>query len=325
MTVSLGAVLVGLVVLVWSADRFVDGAAGVARHLGVPPLVIGMVIIGFGTSAPEIVVSAFSAAGGNVGIALGNAYGSNISNIALILGVAALIRPITVDSGVLRKELPILLGVTVLAGAQLFDGELSLADAWVLLGVFALVMGWTVATSLRTRRDPLAGEVAEELAAHPVTLRRATVMLGYGLVLLVVSSRILVWGAVEVARAFGISDLLIGLTVIALGTSLPELASAVAASRKGEDDLAFGNVLGSNLFNTLAVVGLAGVIRPTPVNPEILVRDLPVMGGLTLSLFVFGYGFRGEGLINRYEAVILLLAYLGYTGVLVATAIRGGS
>lgn len=284
-----------------------------------------MVIIGFGTSAPEIVVSAFSAAGGNVGIALGNAYGSNISNIALILGVAALIRPITVDSAVLRKELPVLLGVTVLAGVQLLDGNLSRTDAWVLLAVFALVMGWSVATGLRARRDPLAEEVSGELAAHPLTLRRAGVMLGYGLVLLVVSSRILVWGAVDLARAFGISDLLIGLTVIALGTSLPELASAVAASRKGEDDLAFGNVLGSNLFNTLAVVGLAGVIRPTPVNPEILVRDLPVMGGLTLSLFLFGYGFWGEGRISRYEAAILLLAYLGYTGVLVATAIRGGS
>jgi len=322
MPLPLLAVLAGLAVLVWSADRFVDGSAGVARHLGVPPLIIGMVIVGFGTSAPEIVVSGFSAASGNVGLALGAAYGSNISNIALILGITALLRPITVRSGILRRELPILAGVTSLAAYQLLDGELSAADAYVLLGLFVVLMAWTIWQGLQGRvADVLAGEFAEELAEHPIPLGRSVLMLIYGLVLLMVSSRILVWGAVETARGFGVSDLIIGLTVVALGTSLPELASSVAASRKGEDDLAVGNILGSNLFNTMAVVGLAGAIRPTAVNPEIIVRDIPVMGVLTLSLFVFGYGFRGPGRINRGEAAILLVAYLSYAASLLITAV----
>jgi len=320
MALPTAAVIVGLVVLVWSADRFVDGSVGVARHLNIPPIVIGMVVVGFGTSAPEMVVSAFSAVGGNVGIALGNAYGSNISNIALILGLAALVRPLSVQSTILRKELPILTLVTCLAGFQLLDGELSGLDAGVLLLVFAALMGWTIFESLRNRADALGGEMAEELALHPLPLNRATAMLGYGFVLMLASSRILVWGAVEVALGFGVSDLIIGLTVVAFGTSLPELASAVSASRKGEDDLAVGNVLGSNLFNTLAVVGLAGAIRPTEVNPDILSRDLPVMGALTLSLFLFGYGFRRPGRINRLEAILLLGAWVAYNGYLVFTA-----
>lgn len=325
MVLPVVSVLVGLVVLVWSADRFVDGAAGVARHLGLPPLLIGMVIIGFGTSAPEIVVSAFSAAGGNVGLALGNAYGSNISNIALILGVAALIRPITVDSGILRRELPVLAGVTLLATYQLLDRSLSRGDAWFLLAVFGLLMGWTLFTGFRVKRDPLVGEMKREMAEHPVSLRKASFMLAYGMIFLVGSSRLLVDGAVAVASGFGVSDLLIGLTVVAFGTSVPELASAIAASRKGEDDLALGNVLGSNLFNTLAVVGLAGAIRPSGVSPEVIYRDMPVMIVLTVSLFLFGYGFRGEGKINRVEAACLVAAYLAYTAYLVFTAVSNGS
>ena len=319
MAMPLLAVIAGLVVLVWSADKFVDGAVGVARHLDIPPLIIGMVIVGFGTSAPELVVSAFSASTGNVGLALGNAYGSNISNIALILGVAALVRPIAVQSTALRKELPLLTLATCLAGFQLLDGELSSIDAWVLLIVFAGLMGWTIWQGLRGRPDALGGEMAEELAAHPITFKQAVAMLVYGLILLMLSSRVLVWGAVEVAGAFGVSDLLIGLTVVAFGTSLPELAAAVAASRKGEDDLAVGNIIGSNLFNTLAVVGLAGVIQPIPVGPDVILRDLPVMGILTVSLFVFGYGFRGPGRINRFEASLLLAAYLAYMIYLIAT------
>jgi len=312
MLLPLLAVIAGLIVLVWSADQFVDGAAGTAGHFGMPPLLIGMVIVGFGTSAPEMVVSALAASQGNPGIALGNAYGSNITNIALILGLTALISPIAVHSQVLRKELPILIALAGLAAYQLWDGHVSRTDAWILLGLFACLMGWTIRQGLRNKTDVLGSEVAEELAAHPVALSKSVWQLILGLVLLVASSRLLVWGAVEIAQGLGVSDIVIGLTIIAIGTSLPELASSLAATRKGEHDIALGNVLGSNIFNTLAVVGIAGAIHPMSVGPEVLSRDLLVMTALTLLLFVFCYGFRGPGRINRLEGLVLLSCYLGY-------------
>ncbi|MBW7881065.1 MAG: calcium/sodium antiporter [Caldilineaceae bacterium] len=317
MTLAFLALAFGLVLLVWSADRFVEGSASTARHFGMPPLLIGMVIVGFGTSAPEMVVSTFAAAQGNAGIALGNAYGSNITNIALILGVSALISPIAVHSQVLRKELPILTAVTALAAYQLWDGELTRGDALVLLVVFAGLMAWTIWQGLQKEPDALGTEMEQELALHAIPLRRALLWLVAGLVLLIISSRILVWGAVEIAYAFGVSDLIVGLTIVAVGTSLPELASSVIATRKGEHDIALGNVLGSNLFNTLAVVGIAGVIRPMVVGPEVFARDIAVVAVLTVSLFVIGYGFRGPGRINPLEGVALLACYATYTAYLV--------
>ncbi|MBK1699426.1 calcium/sodium antiporter [Thiococcus pfennigii] len=319
MTLAFIAVVLGLALLVWSADRFVEGSASTARHFGMPPLLIGMVVVGFGTSAPEMVVSALAASQGNPGIALGNAYGSNIANIALILGVTALISPIAVHSQVLRKELPILVGATALAAWQVWDGEVTRLDALVLLAVFGGLMGWTIWQGLRTKGDALGGEVAHELEAHAMPIRRAVFWLLVGLILLIASSRILVWGAVEIARGIGVSDLIIGLTIVAVGTSLPELASSVIAARKGEHDIALGNILGSNLFNTLAVVGIAGAIHPMAVGPEVFNRDMLVMATLTLSLFVIGYGVRGPGRINRIEGTALLACYLGYTAYLVST------
>ena len=324
MITALLAVLVGLMLLVVSADRFVEGSASVARYLGMPPLLIGMVIVGFGTSAPEMVVSALASLQGNPGIALGNAYGSNITNIALILGVTAIISPIAVHSQVLRKELPILTLITALAGWQLTDSVLSRRDAVILLLVFAALMGWTIWQGTRKKEDSLAGEVEEMLEGQTMPLRPAVFWLVTGLLLLIVSSRILVWGAVEIAQGFGVSDLIIGLTIVAVGTSLPELASSVIATRKGEHDIALGNVLGSNLFNTLAVVGIAGMIHPMSVGPEVFSRDMLVMGGLTLSLFAIGYGFRGPGRINRIEGVLLLVSYLAYTVYLVGTVFQAG-
>jgi len=311
------ALVFGLALLVWSADRFVEGSAVTARYFGMPPLLVGMVVVGFGTSAPEMLVSALAATQGNPGIALGNAYGSNITNIALILGLTALIRPITVHSQVLRQELPLLTAVTLLAVWQLRDGEISRLDALVLLGVFGGLMAWTIRQGLRQRADTLGSEMEQELVVHAMPLRQALFRLAAGLLLLIVSSRILVWGAVAIARDLGVSDLIIGLTVVAAGTSLPELASSIMATRKGEHDIALGNVLGSNLFNTLAVVGIAGAIHPMAVGGEVLSRDMPVMGGLTLSLFVLGYGFRGAGRINRFEGLLLLAAYAAYTAYLV--------
>jgi len=321
---ALTALVFGLLLLVWSADRFVDGSAATARHFGMSPLLIGMVIVGFGTSAPEMLVSALAAVQNTPGIALGNAYGSNITNIALILGVTALIRPITVNSQVLRKELPVLTAVTLLAAGQLWDGEISRGDALVLLGVFGVLMTWTIRQGLRSKPDTFGAEMNHALAKQTMPIGRALFRLIYGLVLLIASSRILVWGAVSIAHELGVSDLIIGLTIVAVGTSLPELASSVTAARKGEDDIALGNVLGSNLFNTLAVVGIAGAIRPMAAAPEVFSRDIPAMALLTLALFVVGIGFHGPGRINRYEGLALLLAYVGYTTYLLACVFGSG-
>ena len=322
MTVAFVAVVVGLALLVWSADRFVEGSASTARHFGMPPLLIGMVVVGFGTSAPEMVVSALAASQGNPGIALGNAYGSNITNIALILGLTALISPIPVHSQVLRRELPILTAVTALAAFQLWDGELTRADAVVLLGVFAGLMAWTIWQGLRKKADALGSEMEQELEVRTMPPGRAILWLAVGLVLLIASSRVLVWGAVEIAQGLGVSDLIIGLTIVAVGTSLPELASSVIAARKGEHDIALGNIVGSNLFNTLAVVGIAGAISPMRPAVEVLSRDVLVMAVLTVSLFVIGYGVRGPGRINRIEGLVLLACYVGYTMYL-ATSVFG--
>src|SRR5690554_6569323 len=312
------AVVGGLALLVWSADRFIDGAAATARHAGMPPLLIGMVIIGFGTSAPELVVSAFASIQGNPNLALGNGYGSNITNIALILGITALLSPIAVHSQILRKELPLLSVITLLAGYQLMDGEISGTDAWILLGVFFLMMGWSITQGMRQRGDALGTDMEHELDSDgTMPLGKAIFWLLLGLVLLVLSSRVLVWGAVDIASAMGVSDLVIGLTVVVIGTSLPELASSIIAVRKNEHDLALGNVIGSNMFNTLAVVGIAGAIHPMSVSPEVLTRDWVVMAGLTLSLFVLSYGFRGPGRINRIEGGLLLAIFAAYTGYLV--------
>ena len=325
MTLAFAAALVGLALLAWSADRFVEGAASVARHLGAPPLLIGMVIVGFGTSAPEMAVSALAALQENPGIALGNAYGSNIANIALILGLTALLSPLVVHSQALRLELPMLAAATALAAWQLWDEKITRLEAVILLAVFAGLMAWTIRRGLREKTDALGDEMGrEEMDVEVMPLRRAMFWLAAGLILLVAASRLLVWGAVEIAQGFGVSDLIIGLTIVAIGTSLPELASALAAARKGRHDIALGNILGSNLFNTLAVVGIAGAIHPMRVEPEVFNRDLPVMTALTLLLFAIGFGFRGTGgRINRVEGAMLLACYAGYMIFLVATAFGG--
>lgn len=323
MGLAIFALIAGLALLVWSADRFVAGAASTAGYFGMPPLLIGMVVVGFGTSAPEMVVSALAALEGSPGIALGNAYGSNIANIALILGVTALISPIMVHSTVLRKELPILTFVTLISVGLIADLDLSRLDAVILLLVFGSLMAWTIYQGVKQSSDPLAKQMESQTAVNTMPLRRAFFWLLAGLLMLIASSRILVWGAVQIAQIFGVSDMIIGLTVVAIGTSLPELASSVIAARKGEHDIALGNVIGSNLFNTLAVVGIAGSIHPFSVAPETLFRDMVVMGALTISLFLIGYGFKGrQGRINRFEGAALLLVYAGYTAWLISTVLR---
>ena len=320
MALILFACIGGLLILFWSAERFIEGASSAAHHARVPPLLIGMVVVGFGTSAPEMIVSALAAARGSAGLALGNAYGSSIANIALILGLAALLRPIDVHSRVLRAELPVLCLVTLIAALQLSDGRLSRADASILLLIFGLLLVWAIRYGLRRNHDTLAAQVDCGLAAPRMSRRRAVLWLPAGLVLLIVGSRILVWGATGLAQRLGIDDLVVGLTIVAVGTSLPELAATVAACCKQEHDIALGNIIGSNLFNTLAVAGLAGAIRPLRVPPQLLARDIPFLAVLTLSLFLIGYGFRGPGRVNRREGAALLVAYLAYVGWLIRSS-----
>lgn len=325
MILPITAVLIGLLLLLWSADKFVDSAASIANYFGMPPLLIGMVILGFGTSAPELLVSTLSALEGSPGLALGNAYGSNITNIALVLGLAAVISPIAVQSQVLHRQLPILTAITALAIVQLLDHQLSRLDALVLLGVFVVLITWTIHEGLRGESDTLTHELEGEMPGRAMPLRLAWVWLSVGLLVLIISSRLLVWGAVELAQGFGVSDLIIGLTVVAVGTSLPELLSSVIAARKGEHDMALGNVIGSNLFNTLAVVGIAGSIQPFEVDPEIVSRDMVVMALLTVSLFVIGFQFRpGSRRINRFEGAVLLIAFCAYSAYLVHSYVGVG-
>lgn len=325
MFLSVVAVLVGLSFLVWSADKFVDGAVGVAKFMGMSTLLIGMVVVGFGTSAPEMVVSALSAAQHNPELALGNAYGSNIANIALILGFTAVIRPVVVKKVALKRDLPILLVVTVFSIFLVSNLSVTRIDGAIMLAVFALAMGINVVSEMRQKKS-LAAVADEEETAAPVSIWKSLFWLLLGLAILVASSRLLVWGAVEIARALGVSDLLIGLTIVAVGTSLPELASSIAAARKGEDDLAFGNIVGSNLFNTLLVVGIAAVIDPMEkVSSGILYRDMPLMTLLTVLLFVFGLPVRKvngvrRGRINRIEGSVFLLVYISYLAYLVLEA-----
>ncbi|WP_373767354.1 calcium/sodium antiporter [Glaesserella sp.] len=319
------AIIGGLIILVWSADRFVDGSASTARHFGMPPLLIGIVIIGFGTSAPEMIVSASSAMQGASGIALGNAYGSNITNIALILGVTAMIRPITVHSAVIYKELPILLVITFFSAYLLYDATVTRMEAVVLLAIFAVYMLWTIALGIKSRNDSIAKSESLEDDNFKMPIGKALFWIVIGLTLLVISSQLLVWGAIEVARFFGVSDLIIGLTIVAVGTSLPEFASSIVAARKGESDLALGNIVGSNLFNALAVVGVAGVIEPMQVSPEVFSRDMLVMTAVTILLFFFAYSFKRRpgrlGRINHVEGAIFLLGYIAYSVYLFQTAV----
>ena len=329
------AIVIGLVLLVWSADRFVDGAVGVAQFLGMSTFLIGMVIVGFGTSAPEIVVSILSALNRTPQLALGNAYGSNIANIALILGTTAIIAPVVVHKQAMKRDIPVLILMTALTIYLVKDGNVSMLDGIILLLAFVAVMTFNILKELhdkRKRKNAMAADVLENalenaLVESPekVSIVKSLLWLFVGLGVLVGSSRMLVWGAIGMAQALGVSDLLIGLTIVAVGTSLPELASSIAAARKGENDLAVGNVIGSNIFNTLVVVGIAAVITPIQAtDPKVLSRDLPIMSALTLLLFFICFplikskrkktvGKEDERFgFGRIGGALFLLLYVGY-------------
>ena len=312
MLVSITLILVGFALLIWSADRFVMGAAALARNLGVSPLLIGLTIVGFGTSAPEILVSGMASLQGNPGLAIGNALGSNIANIGLILGVTALAIPLAVNSDVLRKEYPILLIVSMASYVMLMDLHLGRIDGVILLfGLFVSMFLIVNIGQKRQQSDVLAQEFEDEIPADTST-GKSILWFCIGLVILLIGSRMLVTGAVDIAKAFGISDLVIGLTIVAVGTSLPELATSITSALKNEHELAVGNIIGSNLYNLLAVLAIPGLISPGPVAEEVLSRDMPLMLALTLALFLMGTGRNGKGRINRLEGAILLLVFVSY-------------
>lgn len=321
MILFIAAIVIGLVLLVWSADRFVDGAVGVAQFLGMSTFLIGMLVVGFGTSAPEMVVSILSAMNNTPQLALGNAYGSNIANIALILGATALIAPVIVKKQAMSRDIPILLLVTVLTVLLVKDGNVSFSDGAFLLLAFVAVTVLNIGLELKDRRkrkkaEMLDGEIPE--VAGPIWKSLLWLLVGLGV--LIASSRMLVWGAVGMAQALGVSDLVIGLTIVAVGTSLPELASSIAAARRGENDLAVGNVIGSNFFNTLVVVGIAAVISPiNSMEPAVLSRDVPIMSALTLLLFLMSFPFLkrkrkkgGQFGFGRIGGALLLSLYVAY-------------
>ncbi len=323
MLLSIAAVLAGFLLLIWSADRFVIGASGIAVNFGVSPLIIGLTIVGFGTSAPEMIVSGVAAYEGTPNLAIGNALGSNITNIALVLGTTALVTPLLVNSKILKREYPIMFAIMLIVWALLADGELSRVDGTLLiLGMFALMVFITLIGLREKRRaenagnaDPLEEEFSEEIPKNMSTAM-ASFWLIAGMLILLLSSRLLVWGAVNIAHEFHVSELVIGLTIVAIGTSLPELAASIASALKNEHDIAVGNIIGSNMFNLLGVLGIPGIISGAVLEPSVLERDYPVMIFLSVLLFLFAYGFKGKGRINRLEAGILLLCYIGYMFVI---------
>ncbi len=319
MILYISSLVIGLMILFWSANRFVDSAAKISIHYKMSPLLIGMVVIGFGTSAPELFVSAISSYLAQHNIALGNAYGSNIVNIALILGVTAIIKPIKVLSKILRKELLLLLLVTGLSAYLLLDLHITRVDASILLIIFILFVAYAFKESNSQSKDSFSIEIVNSLNQNPEEISVSFFKLFSGLFILIVSSRLFSWASISLAKSLGVSDVIIGFTIVAIGTSLPEMISSIVAAIKGESDLAFGNIIGSNLFNTLAVVSISALIKPLTVSNQILTRDMFVMCLITLILFIFGIGIKGEGKINRIEGIALVLFYLGYSGYLIST------
>lgn len=307
--------ILGLVLLIWSAGRFVAGASALAKYCGLSSFLIGMIVVGFGTSAPELAVSLFAALGGSPELALGNAYGSNIGNIALILGFTAIIFPIVIPKSAIRMDIPLLLLATAISFVLLFfNKDVSRLDGILLVLLFAVIIALQIWQGISNKAENSDNETGSK------NLLSSLFWLVLGLGILVGSSKLLVFGATEIAKALGVSDLLIGLTVVAIGTSLPELASSVIAAKKGDTALALGNIVGSNILNSLIVVGISAIISPMNVDSLILQRDLPIMGFLTLLLFLFALHLKKEPKIGRVKGSFLLLSYIVYTAFLFCSA-----
>ncbi|WP_299080094.1 calcium/sodium antiporter [uncultured Paraglaciecola sp.] len=304
--------LVWLIVLSWGADRFVFGASAFAKNLGVSPMIIGLTIVAMGSSAPEIMVAATASFNGNTNTAVGNALGSNITNIALVLGLTALLKPLSIASSVLKKEMPVLLLVNLLAVYFLSDFLLLKIEGIVLIALFFVVIGGLTWVAFNMEKDdPIQTETENEIPSNVPTIN-AVMWLILGIILLPLSAHFMVDSAETIARYFGLSELVIGLTIIAIGTSLPELAACIAGVLKNEDDLALGNIIGSNIFNLLAVLAMPGLIEPGLIDENAATRDSYVMLGLTGLLIIFSFNFIGSRHINRIEGLCLITCFCAY-------------
>ncbi|PMH74361.1 calcium/sodium antiporter [Vibrio cyclitrophicus] len=312
---AIAFLIIGLGFLVWSADKLVFGAAALARNFGISPLVIGMTILAMGSSAPEMMVSATAALDGKTDTAVGNVLGSNIANIALILGITALIKPLSISSGVIRRELPLMIGVTLLAGALLWDNHLGFYEGVLLFVLFAafLFAMLQISRSEKKNGDAFLDEQESEIP-EGVSNLKAAMWVVVGLIILPLAANMLVDNAVVIAKFFGMSDLVIGLTIIAVGTSLPELAASLAGVMKGEDDMAVGNIIGSNVFNILAVMGIPGILNPSILSEFAMGRDFWVMLGVSLLLVVMALGKSRS--VNRIEGGVLIITFVAYQAYL---------
>ncbi|BCN92793.1 sodium:calcium antiporter [Thiomicrorhabdus immobilis] len=306
--------IIGLALLVWSSDIFIEGAASTAKHLSISPLVIGVVVLGFGTSMPEVVVATLASLDNSPGLAVGNAIGSNIANIALVLGFTALIAPIVIKSSILKRELPLLLAVSIGAYLLVLDGHLSFIDGIILVLVLIAVMTWMIkANKALDSTDPLADETQHELDSLPqLSKNKALLFLVGGLIILMISAKMMVSGAVEIAYYFEVPEVVIGLTIIAIGTSLPELAAAIAAARKNEADLMIGNIVGSNLFNILAVLAVPALLAPAALDRDVLLVDMPIMLGFTLLMLIMAIPRKGKAVIQKPQGVLLTSLFIAY-------------
>ena len=315
---DVGLIVAGLVLLIWGADRFVHGASAAARNMGVAPLLIGLTIVAFATSAPEILVSVVAATRGEPGLAFGNAIGSNIANIGLVLGVTALVRPIPLESATLRREMPALLAVSLLTVSLFLDTRLSRPDGIVMLTGLAIVMIWFVRLGIRSaENDPIKMDYEAEIPKD-VNTKTAFMWLVIGLGVLLVGAEWLVDGSIGVAESLGVSEVVIGITIVAIGTSVPELAVSLVSALRGEYGLAIGNIVGSNIFNLLAVIGIAATVHPATVAPSVLSLHIFVMVAFTLVLFAMTYDYDGKAMLSRMEGMALLVAYFAYFAYVVA-------
>lgn len=318
MLVQLLILIVSLSIMLVSADRFVDSASKIAQAFKVSPLIIGMLIIGLGTSSPELMVSTISAINGAPELALGNAIGSNIANIGLILGITALITPVAVASKITKIELPFVLIITLILGFMLFDGYLSTYESILLLVIFIIFIALACISSQRVSHDALADQV--DISDHHNKIALGFLLV-ISLLILIVSARYVVTSATEIAMTLGLSELIIGLTIVAIGTSLPELATSIIAAKRGQAELAIGNIVGSNVFNTLAVIGVSGAIQPIDnISVQLIYRDMSVLLLFTIFMLFMAMGFKAQGRVNQYEGLVLLIIYLGYLGALMVTA-----
>ncbi|WP_199609764.1 calcium/sodium antiporter [Flocculibacter collagenilyticus] len=325
MLISFALLVLGFALLVWSADKFVYGAAALARNLGISTMIIGLTIVAMGSSAPEMMVSASASIADKTDTAVGNAIGSNITNILLVLGLTALLKPMSISSSTVYRELPIVLAVSVLAWWFIQDNYFSFNEGAALAIAFALFIGGLMIIAMRNRNSnqnkgtDLFLDEAEDEIPEGVSNKNAIFWVVLGIILLPLSSTILVDAATDIAKYFGMSDLVIGLTIIAIGTSLPELAASIAGVMKNEDDLAIGNIIGSNIFNILAVLSIAGLINPSAIDPSAGSRDALIMIGATLMLVLMSLRFRGRRRINRFEGAVMLSCFIGYQALIFLT------